>query len=72
MTTKEQFQSCENNVLLNHIFCNIKIIFTNKKMGCLDTCTKSTIDDTKRTKNATIQIKTKKLFSVDFLKNLNS
>lgn len=68
MTTKEQFQSCENNVLLNHIFCNIKIIFTNKKMGCLDTCTKSTIDDTKRTKNATIQIKTKKLFSVDFLK----
>ncbi len=62
MTTKEQFQSCENNVLLNHIFCNIKIIFTNKKMGCLNTCTKSTIDDTKRTKNATIQIKTKNCF----------
>lgn len=41
-------------------------------MGCQDTCTKSTIHDTKQTKNATIQIKTKKLFSVDFLKNLNS
>ena len=40
MTTKEQFQSCENNVLLNHIFCNIKIIFTNKKTGYQNTCTK--------------------------------
>lgn len=68
MTTKEQFQSCENNVLLNHIFCNIKIIFTNKKTGYQNTCTKSAIHDTKRTKNATIQIKTKKIVFREFPK----
>ena len=45
-----------------NIFCNIKIIFTNKKTGYQNTCTKSAIHDTKRTKNATIQIKTKNCF----------